>query len=295
MSAAAITNLDIGISHTISYKMHPSVIVNILDVYHRNTNKDFILGVLLGKIFPDYVLITNVVFVPWGYTQTGEIGIDNDLLNKLLRYKSKIFFGETRVGWFITKKTIDSTVAVLHKHLLPNLKSQTASWAGPVILLVDPSLEKEKIELSGYVSQQNKLFRECFAYFNPVKITVELFGEKLGTAQLLYGNTSASRTYESSEKMAIFKNSFEIAKEKIQILQKTISEISGEEMKQYPDLVKEIKSLLSERFSIVNESNQQAIDRFVEDNHHLRYLNDLAHLQLILTEKLNNKVTAVAN
>jgi len=71
--------------------------------------------------------------------------------------------------------------------------------------------------------------------------------------------------------------------------------MSQEEIRNYPELVKEIKSLLSERFSVVNENNSEAIERFIEDNHHLRYLNDLSHLQLLLTEKLNNKVVQTAN
>lgn len=93
-----LTNLELGISHAISYKIHPSVIVNILDVYYRNTSKDFVLGILLGNIYPDYVKITNVVFVPSGVTATGEIAIDNELLNRLLEYNKKVF-NETRVGW----------------------------------------------------------------------------------------------------------------------------------------------------------------------------------------------------
>jgi len=128
-----LTNLEIGVSHTIKYKVHPSVIVNILDVYYRNTSKEFILGVLMGDIFPDYVNITNVVFVPSAVTSTGEIAIDNELLNRILKYNRRIF-NETRVGWFITKKNIDNEVAILHKHLLPNLKSQTGNWAGPLVL-----------------------------------------------------------------------------------------------------------------------------------------------------------------
>ena len=86
-----LTSLDIGISHTISYKIHPSVIVNILDVYYRNTTKDFVVGVLLGSIYPDYVNVTNVVFVPSTVSPNGEIGIDSDLLNKVLAYYDKIF------------------------------------------------------------------------------------------------------------------------------------------------------------------------------------------------------------
>merc|ERR1712151_1000179 len=154
--AETLTSLDIGISHTISYKIHPSVIVNILDVYYRNTTKDFILGVLLGKIFD-----------------------------------------ETRVGWFITQSSIDSTTAIIHKHLLPSLKSQTNTWAGPLVLLVNPSLEDEGISLKGFVSQPNKMFRDCFALFRPVKIVVDLFNEKLTTGQLLYKNQNDSTSDQS--------------------------------------------------------------------------------------------------
>merc|ERR1712151_1004114 len=194
--AETLTSLDIGISHTISYKIHPSVIVNILDVYYRNTTKDFILGVLLGKIYPDYVNITNVAFVPSTVSPSGEIGIDNDLLNKVLSYNNKIF-DETRVGWFTTQSSIDSTTAIIHKHLLPSLKSQTSTWAGPLVLLVDPSLENEGISLKGFVSQPNKMFRDCFALFRPVKIVVDLFNEKLTTGQLLYKNQNDSTSDQS--------------------------------------------------------------------------------------------------
>lgn len=82
---------------------------------------------------------------------------------------------------FITKTKIDSQVAVIHKHLLPNLKSQTNTWGGPVILLVDPTLNNDKINLLGYVSQANRMFRECFALFRPVKVDVELFDTSLST------------------------------------------------------------------------------------------------------------------
>merc|ERR1711976_786914 len=112
--AETLTSLDIGISHTISYKIHPSVIVNILDVYYRNTGKEYVLGVLLGNIYPDYVKITNVAFVPSMVTATGEIAIDNELLNKLLEYNRRVF-NETRVGWFVTKANIDLDVALIHK------------------------------------------------------------------------------------------------------------------------------------------------------------------------------------
>lgn len=285
------TSLEIGISNSISYKTHPSVIVNILDVFYRNTEKPFILGILLGHIYPDYVNITNAVFVPSGMTASGEIAIDNELLNRLLEYNGKIF-NESRVGWFITKNTIDSEVAIIHKHLLPNLKSQTNNWAGPLILQVEPSLTNDKINLHGFVSQPNKMFRESFALFQPVKINVELFNESLATGQLLYGNLETKRTYNEAVENSYdtFQKTLKNSLGNMKDLLKNLEEMDEESLNKYPELIKDIKSLLCSRFSAVNYNNKEEIDRFVEDNQHLRYLTDIGHIQLIISEKLSNKV-----
>lgn len=284
-----LTSLDLGISNAISYKIHPSVVVNILDVYYRNTTKPWILGVLLGNIYPNYVKITNVVFVPSSIGQNQEIGVDNDYLNRLLHYNDKIF-NESRVGWFITKNTIDTDVATLHKHLLPSLKTTTSTFAGPLIMLVDATLETEKIKLSGFISQPNKMFRECVALFQPIKVDVELFDADLSTGQLLYGNLDKSTHNKNKQRGLTFNKSLEEAKENITTLKEKLSQMTPEQLSEYPELVREVKSLLASRFGIVNDNNSQAIDQFVEDNHHLRYLTDIAQIQLIIAEKLSNKV-----
>lgn len=240
----------------------------------------------MGNIYPDYVKITNVIFVPSGKTASGEIAIDNELLGKLLVYNSKVF-NESRVGWFITKPQIDSDVAIIHKHLLPSLKSQTNNWAGPLILLIDPTLENDKINLNGYVSQPNKMFRECFAMFQPVKINVELFDESLATGQLLYGNTNKRMYNETNEKGLTFSRALTNATAKLQELKEKLSKMTQEDILANPDLVRDLKSLLAARFSAVNDNNPKELDRFVEDNHHLRYLTDIAQIQLIVSEKLN--------
>lgn len=55
--------------------------------------------------------------------------------------------------------------------------------------------------------------------------------------------------------------------------------VTQDTLTQNPDLIKNVKSLLASRFSGVNDNNVQEIDRFVEDNEHLRYLTDIAHIQ----------------
>jgi len=158
---------------------------------------------------------------------------------------------------------------------------------------VDPSLDNDKINLSGYVSQANKMFRDCFAIFRPVKVQVDLFREKLSTGQLLY-STDPIKEAEDEEPKSTFERAFDESKLNIEKLKEMIGKMSPEEMAMVPELVKQIKSLLALRFDYINDKNSENVDRFVEDNHHLRYLNDLAHLQLIISEKLNNKAELTA-
>jgi hypothetical protein len=222
----------------------------------------------MGNIFPDYVNITNVVFVPSAVTNTQELAVDNDLLNRVLRYNRRIF-NETRVGWFITKPKIDNEVAILHKHLLPNLKSQTGNWAGPLILLVDPSLKTDKIELNGYVSQPNKMFRDCFAVFRPVKVHVDLFNEKLATAKLLYCvQNKTPEIQEEGEPQNTFEKAFDESKINIAKLKEVLGNMSEEEIAQAPELLKQVKSILALRMDYINDKKAENVDRFVEDNHH---------------------------
>jgi phosphoribulokinase len=89
--------IDLGVSQTNKYKIHPSVIINILDIYYRNNKKDFVLGILLGTIYPDYVSVNNVIFVPCEKID-GEQQIFPEMLNKLLEHNSRIY-NDTRVGW----------------------------------------------------------------------------------------------------------------------------------------------------------------------------------------------------
>lgn len=136
------------------------------------------------------------------------------------------------------------------------------------------------------------MFRESFALFQPVKINVELFNESLATGQLLYGNLETKRTYNEAVENSYdtFQKTLKNSLGNMKDLLKNLEEMDEESLNKYPELIKDIKSLLCSRFSAVNYNNKEEIDRFVEDNQHLRYLTDIGHIQLIISEKLSNKV-----
>ena len=156
-------------------------------------------------------------------------------------------------------------------------------------MLVDASLEKSKIGLNGYVSQPNKMFRECFAVFQPVKVKIELFDESLSTGKLLYGNLDPTTYNDSSEKRQTFERVLNNVQDNMRNLMHKFEDMNQKELDHYPDLVKNIKSLLASRFSSINDNNSKEIERFIEDNHHLRYLTDMGQIQFIISEKLNNR------
>lgn len=177
------TSIDLGLSQENSYKLHPSVLINILNVYSRNVKQPFLMGILLGKTFPDYVSVTNVVFVSHSENEEGSLEIHLDPALKMLDYLSSIY-NETRVGWFITQRTMDLKVAGLHKYFSKHLKSPTNTWAGPLCLLVDPSLETSNIQVKGYTSQPNKLYKEIFVPFQEASTIIEILPEDQATGSI---------------------------------------------------------------------------------------------------------------
>lgn len=176
-----LTSIELGVSQANRYKIHPSVVISILDAYHRNTTRDFIIGILLGTIYPDFVSVTNVMLIPFE-KKDGESSIQTDTMNKLLEYNSKIYH-DTKVGWFITKSEIDIFVGGFHNFFSKILKSSTTNWSGPLILLVDPTLKKkEEIDLKGYTFIHNRVFKDEFAAFQPVEVDIEVMEEKFSSS-----------------------------------------------------------------------------------------------------------------
>ena len=112
------------------------------------------------------------------------------------------------------------------------------------------------------------------------------------TGQLLYGDLETKRTYNDTVDTSYdtFQKTLENSLENMKKLLENLEGMDVEELSKYPELMKDIKSLLASRFSAVNYNNQEEIDRFVEDNQHLRYLTDIGHIQLIISEKLSNRV-----
>ncbi len=169
------TSIDLGLSHENTYKIHPSVLINILNVFYRNVHKDFLIGILLGKTYPDYVNVTNTIFVPFTKTDDGGIEYDMEKATRMLEFQSNIY-NETKVGWFITKPNIDLEVAALHKNFGKVLKSPTNTW-NPLCLLIDTTLQNGKINFSGYISQPNRLYKEIFVPFQQVTTALEILPE----------------------------------------------------------------------------------------------------------------------
>lgn len=171
-----VTSIDLGETQSITYKIHPSVIISILNGYYKNTKKNYLMGILRGKIYPDYVSITNMIFVPHSESRDGALEVATEPIQKILDLSAGLF-NESKVGWFITSPEVDLNVLGLHKHMSKYIKSPTNAFSGPLCLLVDLTLKSGKIDVSGYTNLPNKFYKDSFAVFQPVSVSIDLPSE----------------------------------------------------------------------------------------------------------------------
>ena len=121
------------------------------------------------------------------------------------------------------------------------------------------------------------------------KVKIELFDESQTTGKLLYGNLEPTTYNDSDRKRQTFERVLNNVQDNMKSQMHKFEDMDQKELDNYPDLVKNIKSLQASRFSSQNDNNSKEIERFIEDNHHLRYQTDVGQIQFIISEKLNNR------
>jgi len=286
-----LTTIDLGLSQNNTYKIHPSVVVNILNVYYRNVKKDFLMGILLGKTYPDYVSVSNMIFVAHSTKEDDSIEIQIDPALKILDYTASLF-NESKVGWFCTKPQMDRKVAGVHRLMAKHLKSPTSAWAGPLCLLIDCSLTSGKIQMTGFTSQVNKMYKDLFVGFQPANVQIEMLPEdNPAVNSLLYDGLDPERTFnDPKDKENDFEDYVGSMIKKIEALRKLIAEADEEVLQKNPEIVRKIQGLLSLRMAANTPEEKAMAQRFKEHNELLKYHAKLIETQVLVSERLGQSI-----
>jgi len=118
-----ITSLELGNYTLMTYRVHPSVSIQIMDALYRKTSR-YVVGTLLGRIETTYIEITNCYPVPLAdyedeeEAKGEELNIDSAYNSKMLQLNKKVYPNEVVVGWFSDLKELDYEAVKIHEFYL---------------------------------------------------------------------------------------------------------------------------------------------------------------------------------
>lgn len=152
-----------------SYKVHPLVILNILDHYRRRDPKHHrVVGTLLGEVTKTAegktIHIKNCFPFPHAESEDQvRILLDFDYHTNMTALQKKLNPKEVVVGWYSTGDSISYTSALIHEEFNRFVKS-------PVHLVVDTNLTNNRLTVDTYVGRSLSVDgKEVIAQFEKVK------------------------------------------------------------------------------------------------------------------------------
>lgn len=102
---------------TLSVRVHPVVLFNIVDAYERrNESQDRVIGTLLGTQDKSGAVEVTNSFVVQHREANGEVAIDIDVAKELLDLYRRVNTSESIVGWFSTGQTDVNEYSVSNDH-----------------------------------------------------------------------------------------------------------------------------------------------------------------------------------
>lgn len=128
------------------------------------------MGTLLGSMNGNQINITSSFAVPMKFTQNnseGEIIIDKDYQNKMLKFYRKVNQKEGIVGLYYTTNAVTQNVTKLWSYYSTELlrdKKNKPVLTQPLLMLVDPTLQDHRMSIKVMTlvnSSPIVVFSEC--------------------------------------------------------------------------------------------------------------------------------------
>jgi len=169
-------------------KIHPVVILEILDQFVRTENEERVVGTLLGVNVDGALEVRSSYPVPYKTNDEGKLEPNIEFHRKMYQNKLKTNSQELIVGWYSTGDKIDNDSVELHDFYWKEIGSS------PVHLVIDPySLTQTNLSgIKGFTAQSVGIAGEKFGFvFQSLELEIgselENF-EKLGV-DVLFKNS----------------------------------------------------------------------------------------------------------
>jgi len=302
-----ITSLELGTFTLMSYRIHPSVPLQMLEFFYRKTGPQMV-GALLGRIESTHVDITNCFAIPFVHPDEDEEEeepeftneLDEDYFRKMSDLNSKISPKECLVGWFTDVLEINMDVVELHAFFYNkfreerDVKGKSLHFNTPLVVLVDPLSEKSIFGLRAYTnpSLQIPQLKEFFGAFQEVSLNFQFGHEAKNEVAPLWLEKTELKDKERQNPFGLInldtmEDQMKETLENIQKLENYVKDVNAGKEKPDIEIGKTIKNILNLAPSIEQSSFKELLDKYMQDILMVMYLSNLANSQVLVSEKLS--------
>jgi len=187
-----LTTLELGNYTVMSYRIHPSVPLQMMELFYRRSS-EFIVGTLLGHIDYTHVDITNCYAVPFVDTKQPEDSMEEAILpkkpefvvdreynKKMYDLNQKIYPNEVVVGFFCNFPEMNYDLLPIYGFYSSKesmFKGKTHIFNFPLALLFDPLSKDTTFNMRAYTNQQLYFAKDAFGLFQQINLNYEFFNE----------------------------------------------------------------------------------------------------------------------
>ncbi|KAG8194519.1 hypothetical protein JTE90_013271 [Oedothorax gibbosus] len=271
-----------GVSPNVTVKIHPVVLVAIIDSYERrNDCQHRVIGTLLGIHEKGAVEVTNCLCIPHNESED-EVAVDMEFAKAMYELHKKVNPSEVIVGWYATGADVTGHSVLIHDYY-----SREAN--NPVHLTVDTSLSEGALSWKAFTSTSFGVpGKSTGTMFTPCKVEIvgyepELVGMKI--AQQTKHNKQ--RSVEIVPDLDLINNSIHEMLELSDVVLAYIDDVLANRKpadnsvgRTLMDTVQRVPQMSPEEFQDMLNSNMKDLLMVV-------YLAQLTRSQLALHEKIS--------
>jgi len=274
-------------------RIHTVVVFTILDGYMRRAENLDLFGTLLGNVSEGNIIeITDCFVVQNRFIDDGSFQVVKDHCESMYELKQKVNAKEQVVGWFCMGNKLTEGSVLFNNWFKSS--PQVSKFVGhvplidPVVLMVDPDAQSQRVNIKAYVQVQRLLIKESLLQFQEVPSEVYTTeADKSGLNLLLNcGRTSPAKSEITLNKDGL-ENTLENLLEVVQIAEDYVKSVLDGTIVGDPDIGRALsKALSSEPVSQLDVFDHMC-QTSVQDNLMVSYLSTLARLQVAIAERLN--------
>jgi len=279
-------DLELKATATVSCRIHPVVIFNVLDHFiRRSKGQNRVIGTLTGVFAEGVVEIRNCFPVP--HTEGDQVGVDIEFLHNLLELHHRVSSKEVIVGWYATGGEINDASAMIHDFYWKEMNHP------PVHLSVDTNLTNYTLSVKTFISNNLTINEKALgAQFMPVPLDYMTFDAERVAVETFARGKSVQGSVNLQTELLNLEASVQKLDEMLTEAQEYVRKVVDGKEKPNPILGRLLSTAVGSLPKIDPQSLEKMFSNSLQDLLLVVYLANLTRTQLTLAERLQRTGTA---